>query len=61
LDCGPRTRDDTLDNVLKAVDRDELLDWLARRPMVHVEGGHLLVHAGLVPQWGARQALELGG
>lgn len=58
--AAPRGRDDTLDSVLKASDRDELLDWLARQPMVHVEGAHLLVHAGLVPQWSARQALELG-
>lgn len=59
--AAPRTRDDTLDNVLKATDRDELLDWLAHRPMVHVEGNHLMVHAGLVPQWSAADALALGG
>ena len=44
-------RDDTLDEVIGARDRDELLDWLRRRPMMHVEGSVALVHAGLLPQW----------
>lgn len=56
-----RGRDDTLDCVLEAPDRDELLDWLAGRRMIHAEGGHVLVHAGLVPQWTVEQALALGG
>jgi bis(5'-nucleosyl)-tetraphosphatase (symmetrical) len=42
---------DTLDDVLAAPDRDELLDWLARQPLVHVEDERLLVHAGLLPTW----------
>jgi bis(5'-nucleosyl)-tetraphosphatase (symmetrical) len=51
--------DDTLDDVLKAPDRQELLDWLRRRPMMHVEDGHVLVHAGLLPQWTVAQARAL--
>jgi bis(5'-nucleosyl)-tetraphosphatase (symmetrical) len=47
----PARRGDTLDAVLGAPDRDELVDWLARRPMLHREGEHLLVHAGLQPAW----------
>lgn len=54
-------RDDTLDDVLRAPDRDELLHWLAGRPMIHVEERHVLVHAGLVPQWSVPQAAGLGG
>jgi bis(5'-nucleosyl)-tetraphosphatase (symmetrical) len=42
---------DTIADVLAADDRDELLHWLARRPLAHVEDGHLLVHAGLLPSW----------
>jgi len=42
---------DTLDSVLAAPDRDELLDWLRRRPLCHVEGDRVLVHAGLHPEW----------
>jgi bis(5'-nucleosyl)-tetraphosphatase (symmetrical) len=54
-------RSDTLDPILAAPDRHELLDWLRRRPLAHLEDGRLLVHAGLFPQWTARQALALAG
>jgi bis(5'-nucleosyl)-tetraphosphatase (symmetrical) len=43
--------DDTLDAVLAAPDRDELLAWLRSLPMLHAEGENILVHAGLIPQW----------
>ena len=51
--------DDTLDEVLAAPDRAELLGWLRRRPMIHVESGHALVHAGLLPQWDLATAQSL--
>ena len=51
--------DDTLAEVLAAPDRDELLDWLRRLPMIHVEGNYVLVHAGLLPQWDAASAKTL--
>jgi bis(5'-nucleosyl)-tetraphosphatase (symmetrical) len=54
-----RKRRDTLDEVLEAPDRDELLAWLRRRPLVHRDGEHLLVHAGLFPQWSVEEAEEL--
>jgi bis(5'-nucleosyl)-tetraphosphatase (symmetrical) len=53
--------DDTLDDVLAASDRDALVDWLAARPLVHVENGHLLVHAGLLPRWTVGQARRRAG
>jgi bis(5'-nucleosyl)-tetraphosphatase (symmetrical) len=53
--------DDTLDAILAAPDRDELLDWLRHRPMMHVENGHALVHAGLLPQWTVTKARKLAG
>jgi bis(5'-nucleosyl)-tetraphosphatase (symmetrical) len=52
-------RQDTLKQILEAPDRDELLDWLRRRPLVVVEGERLLVHAGLLPQWTPATALML--
>lgn len=56
-----RREDDTLDEVLAAPDRDELLEWLRSRLMVHAESGYVLVHAGLLPQWNASKAKALGG
>lgn len=50
---------DTLDDILAAPDRDELLDWLRRRPLALFEQGHLMVHAGVLPQWTAQKTLEL--
>ena len=52
-------RSDTLDAILQAPDRDELIAWLAARPLVVVEGERLLVHAGLLPQWTPATALML--
>ena len=52
-------KSDTLDDVLDADDRDELLEWLVTRPLVHFENRDLMVHAGLVPQWSADLALTL--
>jgi len=52
-------KDDTLEEVMAASDRDELLDWLRRRPMMHVAGDTALVHAGLLPQWDIAAAQSL--
>jgi bis(5'-nucleosyl)-tetraphosphatase (symmetrical) len=54
-------RGDTLDAVLHAHDRDELLDWLRRRKMMHLDQGYAMVHAGLLPQWSVQHALSLAG
>ena len=52
-----RGKDDTLARVLEASDRDELLAWLAQRPLAHVEDGYLMVHAGVLPAWSAEQTM----
>jgi bis(5'-nucleosyl)-tetraphosphatase (symmetrical) len=59
--CGIRHahRSDTIDDILNAPDRDELLDWLRRQPLALMKDGYLLVHAGVLPQWTAQQTLEL--
>ena len=53
------SRSDTLDEVLNAPDRDELLDWLRHQRLLHVDGDFVLVHAGLLPGWTIEQAAEL--
>jgi bis(5'-nucleosyl)-tetraphosphatase (symmetrical) len=58
VDAGvrkPKARD-TLDEILSADDRAEILDWLALRPLVHREGDDVLVHAGIPPAWSVAQA-----
>ena len=58
---GSRTlrKDDTLDDILGARDRDTLLEWLLRRPLAVRHGNDLMVHAGVVPQWSADQVMTL--
>ena len=56
---GKRSKGDTFDDVLDAPDSDDLLSWLRRQPLCHVENGFCLVHAGLLPQWSAPQARQL--
>jgi bis(5'-nucleosyl)-tetraphosphatase (symmetrical) len=52
---------DTLDAVLEAPDRDQLLEWLLGRPLAVFDEprGDFLVHAGLVPSWTPRFAAKL--
>jgi len=52
-------RRDTLEAVLEARDRDDLLLWLRHRPLVHREERFLLVHAGLFPSWSPGDAERL--
>lgn len=52
-------RGDTIDEVLKAPDCDKLLHWLRHRPLLYRAAGHVMVHAGLLPQWSVDKACEL--
>ena len=52
-------RSDTLDTILAAPDREELLRWVRQRPLAIQAQGWLLVHAGVLPQWTAAQTLSL--
>ena len=49
-------RNDTLDEVLAAPDRDELLHWLRTQRLLYAQDNYVLVHAGLLPQWSVAQA-----
>ncbi len=50
---------DTLQEILDAPDRDELLGWLRAQRLLHVENDFVLVHAGLLPSWTVAQAQQL--
>lgn len=47
---------DTLGAVLEAADRDDLVGWLRRRPLLHRHGDDVLVHAGFLPEWTVEEA-----
>ncbi|MGD9391219.1 MAG: symmetrical bis(5'-nucleosyl)-tetraphosphatase, partial [Thioalkalispiraceae bacterium] len=52
------TRSHDLQRILEAHDRDELLEWLSHRPLLHhdPQQGYTLVHAGIYPWWSLQQA-----
>ena len=49
---------DTVQPILDAPDRAELIHWLRHRPMALSNGKVLTVHAGVVPQWDLQQTIE---
>ncbi len=58
---APSKKHDTFDAILNAPDRDELLNWLRQRPLLHHDAqlGCALIHAGLLPQWDLELARRL--
>lgn len=57
--CAKPLKNDTLQEVLEAPDRKELLDWLRCQRMMYADGGFVMVHAGLLPAWSVEKALSL--
>lgn len=47
---------DTIQDVLAAPDREELLAWLRRCPLHYRSDSYVMVHAGLFPQWTVEQS-----
>lgn len=60
IDAGLRQTKslDTVNQILKAPDRAELIDWLRHRPLALNTGKILTVHAGVLPQWDIQQTIE---
>ena len=60
IDAGLRKTKglDTVDAILKARDRRELIDWVRHRPLALSNGKLLTVHAGVLPQWDLQQTIE---
>jgi bis(5'-nucleosyl)-tetraphosphatase (symmetrical) len=54
-------RSDTVDDILRAPDREALLDWLRQRPLALQVHGWLMVHAGVLPGWDAAKTMALAG
>jgi bis(5'-nucleosyl)-tetraphosphatase (symmetrical) len=57
--CASLSPNDTIQDILSAPDREELLDWLRQQKLLHVDGNYAMVHAGLLPSWSIAQASEL--
>ncbi len=57
----PGAKDDTLDAILSAPDRIELLDWLCNQPLLHHDQtlNYAMVHAGFSPTWDLTTAKNL--
>lgn len=58
---GVLHKSDTIQDILSAPDREELLEWLRSRPFVHRDDGlgFFMVHAGLHPGWSLEEAERL--
>ena len=58
---GRLKRSDTITDILNAVDRDSLLDWLQQQPLVHYNASLqcIMTHAGIPPCWNLQQTLDL--
>ncbi|UVE17391.1 symmetrical bis(5'-nucleosyl)-tetraphosphatase [Pseudomonas sp. LS44] len=54
---------DTLNDILQAPDRNDLLDWLRQQKLMHydTEREIAMVHAGIPPQWSLKKALKYAG
>lgn len=59
--AAPLNSEDTLNEILQAKDKDELLLWLRQRPLLHhdITLQFVMVHAGLAPAWSLHEAKEL--
>jgi bis(5'-nucleosyl)-tetraphosphatase (symmetrical) len=53
---GAPLDDESLGAILEAPDCDHLMHWLRQCPLIHTDGTHTLVHAGIPPQWNCQQA-----
>ena len=60
IDAGLRNPKglDTIQPILSAPDRKELIEWIRYRPMALSNGNVLTVHAGVLPQWDLQQTIE---
>jgi bis(5'-nucleosyl)-tetraphosphatase (symmetrical) len=53
--------DDTIQDILEAPDREDLIEWLRVQPLIHIDQGYVMVHAGFCPSWTLEEAVLLAG
>lgn len=54
--CSAPRPKDTFHDILNAPDREDLLEWLRGRRLLHLEDDAMMIHAGLLPQWTVKEA-----
>lgn len=56
----PMRDGDTLEDIIRAEDCEELCHWLRQQKLVHHDEtlGYTMVHAGIPPQWSVKKALR---
>lgn len=59
--CGEGTlkRSDTVEPILTHPDSRAMLDWLRHQPLLVRGDRHVMVHAGILPQWSVNKAESL--
>lgn len=59
--CGEGTlkRSDTVEPILTHPESQSLLDWLRHQPLLVRGNRHVMVHAGILPQWSVDKAESL--
>lgn len=59
--CGEGTlkRSDTVEPILTHPDSHAMLDWLRHQPLLVRGDRHVMVHAGILPQWSVNKAESL--
>ncbi len=57
-DITRKKKSDTLDDILNAPDREELMHWLQQQPLLHTDTTlhFTMVHAGIPPNWTIKSA-----
>ena len=56
---GRIKRSDTIEPILDHPERQKMLDWLRAQPLMVRQQSHVMVHAGLLPQWRVEEAESL--
>ncbi|MDK4530792.1 symmetrical bis(5'-nucleosyl)-tetraphosphatase [Kingella kingae] len=56
---GKLKKGDTLDAILQHKHPKKIRDWLRQQPLMRHNDTHVLVHAGLLPEWSVAQAQDL--
>ena len=48
----------SLEKIMKADDREDLINWLRLQPLLHIDSdlGYCMAHAGIYPHWNLNQA-----